>query len=54
MQYVKLNVLFFGRKHISSGTYIVTKQLDTVDSNGYRTTLSLTRVKGEDADEYDY
>ena len=53
MQYVKLNVLFFGKKHISSGTYIVTKQIDQIDSNGYRTTLGLTRVVGEDESEYD-
>ena len=52
MQYVHLKVLFFGRKHISSGTYIVTKQTDQIDSSGYRTTLGLTRVNGEN-DEYD-
>lgn len=54
MQYVKLNVLFFGLKHISSGTYIVTKQLDTIDSRGYRTTLTLTRVVGDEGFNYDY
>lgn len=53
MSYVKLNVLFFGRKHTSSGYYIITKQQDTVDSSGYRTTLYLTRIKG-DPDEYEY
>ena len=53
MQYVKLNILFFGRKHIASGTYIVTKQTDQIDGNGYRTTLGLTRVVGEGGDEYD-
>lgn len=53
MQYVKLNVIFFGKKHISSGTYIVTKQTDQIDSNGYRTTLGLTRVSGEGESEYD-
>jgi len=45
MDYVKLNVLFYGRKHISSGIYVITKQEDTIDGNGYRTTLSLLRVK---------
>lgn len=54
MQYVKLNVLFFGIKHISSGTYIVTKQTDQIDSSGCRTTLTLTRVVGEKEEEYDY
>lgn len=50
MSYVRLNVLFYGRKHISSGLYIITKQYDTIDTGGYRTTLSLTRI-GED-DEF--
>ena len=48
MSYVKLNVYFYGRKHNSSGTYIITKQVDSVNFNGYRTTLSLTRIQGDD------
>ena len=45
MQYVRLNVLFpGGKKHISSGLYIVTKQLDEIGESGYFTTLSLTRI----------
>ena len=48
MSYVKLNVLFFGRKHISSGLYIVTRQQDNIDVGGYRTTLSLLRISGDD------
>lgn len=44
MSYVKINVLFYGNKHLSSGLYIITKQQDTIDGSGYRTTLSLTRV----------
>ena len=49
MTYVRLNVVFNGgMKHISSGLYIITKQTDTIDSSGYRTTLELVRV-GEDA-----
>ena len=47
MTYVKLNVYFFGNKHISSGLYVVTKQIDQVFRGGYRTTLSLTRIKGD-------
>lgn len=47
MTYVKLNVLFFGQKHISSGYYIVTQQTDTIDASGYRTTLKLTRIKSD-------
>lgn len=45
MSYVKLNVLFSGGiKHISSGVYNITKQMDDIDSSGYRTTLTLLRV----------
>lgn len=51
MQYVKLNVLFYGRKHISSGYYIITSQEDTIDSSGYRTTLGLTRVAKDEGEE---
>ena len=48
MTYVKINVMFNGGvKHISSGLYIITQQVDTLDSNGYKTTLSLTRVGGD-------
>ncbi len=45
MQYVRLNVVFpGGAKHISSGLYIVTAQRDDIGTNGYYTTLSLTRL----------
>lgn len=48
MSYVKLNVWFHGgQKHISSGLYIITKQQDTIDSNGYKTQLTLLRVGGD-------
>ena len=45
MTHIKLNVYFFGKKHISSGTYIITKQIDQVDASGFKTSLSLTRVE---------
>lgn len=48
MTYIKLNVLFFGRKHISSGYYIITKQVDQINAAGYKTTLSLTRIGAAD------
>ena len=48
MTYVKLNVWFYGRKHISSGYYIVTEQNDSVDTSGFKTTLKLTRIKGDE------
>lgn len=48
MTYVKLNVWFAGgQKHISSGTYIITKQTDSITSSGYTTTLTLLRVGGD-------
>ena len=48
MQYVKLNVIFpGGNKHLSSGLYIVTRQVDNIGPNGYATNLSLTRIKGD-------
>jgi len=47
MTYVRLNVLFFGNKHIHSGLYIVTAQQDDISENGYETTLSLTRISGD-------
>lgn len=48
MQYVRLNVIFpGGNKHISSGLYIVTRQVDNISESGYATTLGLTRIKGD-------
>ena len=48
MQYVKLNVIFpGGNKHLSSGLYIITSQVDNINSSGYATTLGLTRLKGD-------
>lgn len=49
MNYVRIRVYFYGQKHISSGLYIITKQEDIVNSNGYKTILGLTRVGGGDA-----
>lgn len=48
MQYVRLNVIFpGGNKHLSSGLYIVTGQIDNIGPAGYATTLKLTRIKGD-------
>jgi hypothetical protein len=48
MQYVRLNVIFpGGQKHLSSGLYIVTRQIDNIGPNGYATNLGLTRIKGD-------
>lgn len=48
MSYVKLNMYYFGKKHISSGLYVISKQVDTIDESGFRTTLDLVRVAGDD------
>lgn len=47
MTYVKINTYFYGQKHNSSGIYAITKQKDTIDSNGFRTVLSLVRIAGD-------
>lgn len=48
MQYLRLNVIFpGGNKHIASGLYIVTKQVDDISEQGYKTTLSLTKIDGD-------
>ena len=49
MSHVRLNVIYpGGRKHVSSGLYLVTQQRDVIDSTGYRTTLSLAKISGDD------
>ena len=50
MDRVRLNVIYpGGRKHISSGLYLVTQQRDVIDGSGYRTTLSLTKISGDNS-----
>lgn len=46
MSYIKVNVYFFGKKHSSSGVYIITKQVDDISESGYSTVLSLVRIAG--------
>lgn len=48
MSYVRLRVLFFGKKHSISGLYIITQQIDEVKYDGFSTTLSLTRVGSDE------
>jgi len=48
MSYVKVNAYFYGHKHVSSGFYIITKHEDVINSSGYKTTLTLLRVAGDD------
>ena len=52
MSYVKLNVIFpGGRKHNASGTYLITQQVDAINEQGYRTTLSLVRIIGDESEK---
>lgn len=44
MSYLRLNMYYFGKKHISSGLYVISKQVDTINETGFKTTLSLVRV----------
>lgn len=49
MTYIRINVIFpGGQKHNTSGLYIVTEQQDRIDQSGYRTTLGITRIDGDD------
>ena len=48
MSYLKVNTYFYGHKHLSSGLYIINKQEDIIDSSGYRTNLTLTRLSGDE------
>jgi hypothetical protein len=48
MQYLRLNIIFpGGHEHLASGLYIVTKQIDSINSQGYTTQLTLTRIGGD-------
>lgn len=44
MSYIKVNTVFYGMADIASGIYVVTKQTDTLDANGYKTQLTLLRI----------
>lgn len=48
MTYVRLNIILYGQKHINSGLYIITKQVDRVDGqSGYQTTLNMTKIAND-------
>ena len=46
MDQLYIHSYFYGVKHTSSGIYVITKHVDTIDASGYRTTLNLTRIGG--------
>ena len=47
MSYIKVNVYFYGQKHLSSGLYTITKQQDIIEAAGYKTVLSLSFIGGD-------
>ena len=47
ISYIRINSFFYGIKHVSSGLYIVTKQVDKISNNGCKTELTLQRVLGD-------
>ena len=48
MQYIRINSFVFGIKRSTSGLYIVTKQTDVLNKDGFKTQLSVMRVAGDD------
>ena len=44
MDYIQINVVFYGQKHITSGLYVITGEQDILSGSGFLTNLSLLRV----------
>lgn len=44
MDYINIDVRFYGMQHITSGLYVITGQQDVLDGSGFKTNLSLLRV----------
>ena len=44
MSKIDIGVIFYGKLHVSTGSYIITQQTDTIDTSGFYTTLKLVRV----------
>lgn len=44
MDYINIDVRFYGSQHITSGLYVVTGQQDLLSGSGFSTNLSLVRV----------
>lgn len=47
MDYVNINVNFYGQPHVTSGLYVIIAQQDILDENGFVTQLTLLRVENE-------
>lgn len=46
MNYIRVNLYFYGKKFIATGMYIILSQVDEVSEGGFRTTLQLLKVGG--------
>ena len=44
MDYVRVNVVFYGNKHYTSGLYAIIGEQDTLSGSGFMTNLNLLRV----------
>ena len=44
---VRINIYYFGQKHINSGLYIVTKEVDKISESGFETQLNLVKIGGD-------
>ena len=47
MTYIKINHVYYGSKRMTSGMYTVIGQTDTLGKDGFKTTLKLLRVAGD-------
>lgn len=47
MNYVRINNYFWGKKYLATGLYIILAQVDEVSEQGFRTTLQLLKVGGD-------
>ena len=47
MDYINLDVVFYGQRHITSGLYTIVGQIDTLDGSGFKTNLKLVRVSSK-------
>ena len=44
MDYIQIDVVFYGQKHLTSGLYVVTGEQDILSGSGFLTNLGLVRV----------
>ena len=44
MDYINIDVRFYGVKHFTSGLYVITSHQDTLSGAGFKSNLGLIRV----------